>query len=202
MIRKLTDGFSLLELLVVIAIIALLLALVTPSMNSTLSGGRLAQAATLFVNQCSIGHLKAIGENRPIRLRLIRKDASSAYDRMQLVEDTSSGILLPVEKVNVMPTGTALARSVNLSSLLDASKDASLAEKAAGASDPAIPEFGTAYRYVEFSFRPRGSLDLDITKKWFATVVMLREENSTQAPANFTTVQIDPVNGGIQVFRP
>jgi hypothetical protein len=31
---------------------------------------------------------------------------------------------------------------------------------------------------------------------------MLREENATQAPANFATVQIDPVNGGIQVFRP
>jgi uncharacterized protein (TIGR02596 family) len=202
MSRKLTYGFSLLELLVVIAIIALLLALVTPAMNSTLSGGRMTQAATLFVNQCSIGHLKAIGENRPIRLRLIRKDADSAYDRMQLVANNSAGTLLPVEKVNVMPTGTALARSVNLSSLLDASKDPSLAEKAAGVSDPAIPEFGTTYRYVEFSFRPRGSLDLDITKKWFVTVVMLRDENATQAPANFATVQIDPVNGGIQVFRP
>jgi hypothetical protein len=78
-----------------------------------------------------------------------------------------------------------------------------IAESAAAPTkDPSIPGLGTSYRYVQFTFRPRGSLELNIQDNWFATVVFARHASDSSPPANFATIQIDPVNGGVQVYRP
>ena len=197
--RPLIKAFSLLELLVVMSIMVLLLTLLVPSINGVMESGRLTQAATMLSNQFSIGHLKAIGENRPITLRFIRKDAASSFDRIQLLATGTQGNLLAVDRVNTLPIGIAVAQSAALSSLLDSTLNP---EKAATSSDPSLPGLGTSYRYIQFSFRPRGSLDLDITKKWFATVVYLRNDQPSGIPANCITLQIDPVNGNFVTYQP
>lgn len=182
----------------------LLLSLAVPALNGVMEGGRLTQAATTLAGQFSIGHLKAIGENRPITLRFIRgKDDKASFDRIQLLA-TSNNTLVPVDRVATLPVGTAIAQSATLSSLFDPDPalDPSLTEKAATGSDPSVPGLGTAYKYIQFSFRPRGSLDLDITKKWFVTVVLLRADQAAGVPANYITLQLDPVNGGFVTYQP
>ena len=197
------SAFSLIELLVVIAIIGLLMTAAVPALNSVLENGRLTQAATLVVNQFTLARQKASAENKNITLRLIRKDdAYSPYDRIQLVTLDSATNATPVSRLITLPMQTAIASDTALTSLM------SLTESSANtnsARDPSIPELGTSYFYKQCTFRPRGSLDgspLTITDKWFATVVLQRNASNTTAPANFATIQVDPINGGLQINRP
>ena len=197
--RKLNafSAFSLIELLVVIAIIGLLMTAAVPALNSVLENGRLTQAATLVVNQFTLARQKASAENKNITLRLIRKDDDSPYDRIQLVTLDSATNATPVSRLTTLPMQTAIASDTALSSLM------SLTESTANsARDPSIPELGTSYRFIQCTFRPRGSLDLNIQSNWFSTVVLQRNASTTTAPANFASIQVDPVNGGLQIYRP
>ena len=183
----------------VVAIIGLLMTAAVPALNSVLENGRLTQAATLVVNQFTLARQKASAENKNITLRLIRKDTSSPYDRIQLVTLDSATNATPVSRLITLPMQTAIASDTALTSLM------SLTETPSSANDPSLPELGTSYLYIQCTFRPRGSLDgspLTITDKWFATVVLQRNASNTTAPANFATIQVDPVNGGLQIYRP
>ena len=195
---RVRSAFSLIELLVVIAIIGLLMTAAAPALNGVLENGRLTQAATLVVNQFTLARQKASAEN--ITLRLIRKDTSSPYDRIQLVTLDSANNATPVSRLTTLPMQTAIASDTALTSLMSLTEST-----ASSAKDPSIPELGTSYLYKQCTFRPRGSLDgspLTITDKWFATVVLQRNASNTTAPANFATIQVDPVNGGLQIYRP
>ena len=194
---KTFSAFSLIELLVVVAIIGLLMTAAVPAINSVLENGRLTQAAALLVNQFTLARQRASAENKNITLRFIRKDTSSPYDRIQLVTLDSANNATPVSRLTTLPMQTAIASDTALTSLM------SLAESSATSTqDPSLPELGTSYLYKQCTFRPRGSLDLNIQSNWFATVVLQRNASNTTASANFATIQVDPVNGGLQVYRP
>ena len=194
---RVRSAFSLIELLVVIAIIGLLMTAAVPALNSVLENGRLTQAATLVVNQFTLARQKASAENKNITLRLIRKDTSSPYDRIQLVTLDSANNATPVSRLTTLPMQTAIASDTALTSLMSPTESS-----ANSARDPSLPELGTSYLYKQYTFRPRGSLDLNIQSTWFATVVLQRNASNSTAPANFATIQVDPVNGGLQIYRP
>ena len=195
---RVRSAFSLIELLVVIAIIGLLMTAAVPALNSVLENGRLTQAATLVVNQFTLARQKASAENKNITLRLIRKDDDdSPYDRIQLVTLDSANNATPVSRLTTLPMQTAIASDTALTSLMSLTEST-----ASSAKDPSLPELGTSYLYKQCTFRPRGSLDLNIQSNWFATVVLQRNASNTTAPANFATIQVDPVNGGLQIYRP
>jgi uncharacterized protein (TIGR02596 family) len=191
----------LIELLVVVAIIGLLISATVPALNSVLENGRLTQAAALVVNQFTLARQRASAENKNITLRFIRKDTSSPYDRIQLVTLDSANNATPVSRLTTLPMQTAIASDTGLSSLMSLTEST-----ASSAKDPSLPELGTSYLYKQCTFRPRGSLEtgdpLNIQKNWFATVVLQRNASNPTAPANFATIQVDPVNGGLQVYRP
>lgn len=197
---RVRSAFSLIELLVVIAIIGLLISATVPALNSVLENGRLTQAAALVVNQFTLARQRASAENKNITLRFIRKDTSSPYDRIQLVTLDSATNATPVSRLTTLPMQTAIASDTGLSSLMSLTEST-----ASSAKDPSLPELGTSYLYKQCTFRPRGSLDgdpLTMPSNCFATVVLQRNASNTTAPANFATIQVDPVNGGLQVYRP
>jgi hypothetical protein len=83
----------------------------------------------------------------------------------------------PVSRLTTLPMQTAIASNTALSSLM------SLTESTANSTkDPSIPELGTSYLYKQCTFRPRGSLDLNIQSNRFATVVLQRNASKTTAP--------------------
>jgi uncharacterized protein (TIGR02596 family) len=172
---RVRSAFSLIELLVVIAIIGLLMTAAAPTLNSVLENGRLTQAAKLLVNPFTLARQRASAENKNITLRFIRKDASSPYDHIQLVTLDSANNATPVSRLTPLPIQTAIANDPALTSLM------SLTETPSSANDPSLPELGTSYLYKQCTFRPRGSLDLNIQSKWFATVVLQRNASDTAA---------------------
>ena len=55
-------------------------------------------------------------------------------------------------------------------------------------------------RVYSFRILPDGSTDLDLSSKWYLTVI---EEKSIEVPPpNFATVQIGPLTGSIRIYRP
>lgn len=206
LLRPSCRGFSLIELLVVIALVAILSALAIPAFNNILSGGNITQAATILAGQLTIARQKAVAENRPITVRFLRQGPTAPFQRIQLVALDADGNALPVARIVNLPESTALASSVTLSTLLGVSgQDMPTTGAAVAGKDPPLPGIGTDYEYAQFSFRPRGSTDLNpqFAGRWFATVMLLRDDPSgSSIPANFATIQIDPVTGGIVVFRP
>jgi len=108
------SAFSLIELLVVVAIIGLLMTAAVPALNSVLENGRLTQAAATLVNQLTQARQRASAENKNITLRFIRKDASSPYDRIQLVSLDSANNATPVTRLTTLPIQTAIASDTTL----------------------------------------------------------------------------------------
>ena len=70
-------------------------------------------------------------------------------------------------------------------------------------TDP-LPRVGANYRYVALRFHPDGSTDLLPTAgPWFLTLHdEVQGDGLAQPPANFSTIEMDPVNGSLKFFRP
>jgi uncharacterized protein (TIGR02596 family) len=190
------QAFSLVELLVVMALIAILSALAVPAFSSIAQSGRVSQALAAALSTFSLAAQRASSEDRPVTVRLL-KGADGNYAALQLVEIMPDGTARALDRVVKLPEGVAFASSTNLSSFF------SLPERAAGAGDPPVSGLPAGYSYRQFQFRPDGRLGLSVTNAWFLTVLLSRGgSDSSTPPANFATVQVDPVNGRLSVYRP
>ena len=80
------------------------------------------------------------------------------------------------------------------------------------AADPPLPgvasgtPIGSQYQYVAFRFLPNGSTNLSPSDSWYVTHPQPegpgRQRAARTPPANFFTLQIDPVSGSMKGFRP
>ncbi len=61
---------------------------------------------------------------------------------------------------------------------------------------------GEERRYVAVRFRPDGSTDLAESSAWYLTLAKHPQPNSEELPKNFFTIQIDPVTGALDYYRP
>ena len=195
--KILARAFSLVELLVVIGIIALLSALAVPALNSVLQGGQLSQATTLSISTFSQAMQLATSDNKSVTVRLIAGSGGGKYRYLQLLGRKTDGSIRALDRLVKLPDTAQIATNPALTSFFNRPV------QTAGTGDPALPDLGTGYRFVEFQIRPNGRLGLDVEKKWFITLFAEREDPARLSPpANFVTIQIDPVNGGITFFRP
>lgn len=219
-----TGGFSLIELIVVITIIVIIAGFTVPAATSIMKGSQLTTAAQVVQDQLSVARQTAMSRNRPVEVRFYRfgdpeipgeeaaKPRSGRFRALQVFEVSEAGGATAVSKVYRMPGAIVMdgGSSSKLSSLL--SEDGGWKERDASsdAKAPELPRVKRSYQYFAFQFRPDGSTNLSPVKQgggWFVTVLSSSEpgdkkEGRDTPPANFFTLQIDPVSGTVKTFRP
>lgn len=186
-------GFSLLELLAVMAVVIVLCSLAAASISGILMGSNLTRAGNLVADQCTLARQEAVTRNRNVEVRFfyLPREASPAWRGMQVVRIEENGNQVPVGKLLVLPEGILISASETLSPLMMA-------------GDPILgtvenPTYGTL-SYRAFRFRPNGSTGGALGAGNFLTLCAATAQGSP--PANFCTVQVNPVTGKITTYRP
>ena len=199
-------AFSLIELLVVIAIIGVMSALVVPAMSSVLRGNEMNRAEQMVQQQLASARQTAIARNRRVEVRLYKFDnpddigTTQTFCALQsfLIDDT--GAATPIGRLTKLPATVLINENTANSTLLTLSDKTSWP-----APDPKIslPAVGTTYTAKAFQFRPDGSTSLSSADKWFLTLhAATAGATASTLPANFATIQIDPVSGAVRTYRP
>ena len=217
-------AFSLLELLAVILIIGIVAVFVTPAISTILRGSQISQAEQMLTDQVKLARQLALTKNRSIEVRFIRygdpeipgeqktNPASGSYRAIQILEVLDSGVILPLDKPQLLPQATVL----NAGSLSTLISDGTMTVKHANAErqvvngiesggDPALPRgIERNYDFVAFRFLRDGSTNLTQTgTAWCVTLHNMNDKpTGTNLPSNFVTLQIDPVSGAVRIFRP
>lgn len=196
------QAFSLVELLVVIAVMVILLALLAPAFQNVGRALSLTTASQSLAGSLMEARGAALTRNRSVEIRFynlppkegVGPPATRAFRAFVLDEEGTSS--QPLNRIRYLPTGIVLAEEEEFSSLLSPATLSQDTEDLPGQA---------AATYHSFRFKPDGSTNLDPSRAggWFVT---LRPESAelkaNGLPANFVTIQIDPVTGLLRQFRP
>lgn len=202
------SAFSMVELLVVIAIIALLTLLSMPAFEQMVKSSRVTMGGRAIIDELILAQQTALSRSMPVEVRFYKlpalnqppTSAPAAYRAVQAFYVENTG-LKPLGKVLYLPPGLSIVEDAAKSSLL-AESGGPLIDPTEHPGDMSLPNYGTNYRFRSFRFRTNGETDMTDAPA-FITLAMQHEKTvSGDLPANFLTLQIDPVSGRVRVFRP
>jgi len=195
-------GFTLLELITVMAIMALLVGLTIPAMISLQQSENLTSAGKIVSDQINLARQLASTNNRTIQLRLIQMPGvTSGYNAIQLWRENLTGtsvtpvpvafsrlVLLPQTVVAPYSSSAGLSELLTTSSLVTGTMQVSSAANAP---------------YIAFEISPAGVVtpSLNMTNSYL-TVIAANNASSGTVPANYVSVQIDPLTATPLVYRP
>ena len=202
--RSTCSAFSLVEMMVVILIISIIAAFAVPVVTGINRSSQLARGTQILADQLTLARQTAISRNRQVEVRFYQfadpetPGSRTSFRALQTLEVINARAVSPLDRVQTLPTSVIFDSAATLSSLFDSAK-----KPAVRGADP-LPRVGTNYQYVSLRFRPDGSTDLLPTQgPWFVTVhEEIHGDGLAKPPANFVTVEIDPINGGLKFFRP
>lgn len=202
-------AFSLLELLMVITILAVLSALIVPSVSGLSRSYQLNSSGQSLLNNLTQARQAALTRGYPVQVRIYKLpghfDSASAspsvFRAMQTFVEgdpakAGSGVTVPV---------TPLSKPVFFSSpveILDSATYSSvLSLPYTSAPQESLPGFGKNYGYVSFRFKPDGQADLPAG---FSSLTMLSKEGSSGSglPKNFRSFEIDSATGAVREYSP
>ena len=216
--RASQQGFSLVELLVVLGVVAILAGLTAPSIISSMRGSTLNQGAQKVTNELMVARQTALARNHAVEVRFYQiakagsagetagSPATGKFRAMQSFIFDDAGNATAIDKVQWLPDGIIIDAGGTLSTLFNTSLDPTMKKTwgAAGGPPISLPTVGTAYNALAFQFLPDGSTNLKlIAQQWFLTLHSLSlGDNLAALPKNFFMLQIDPLNGHVQNYRP
>jgi len=191
-------GFSLIEILLVIAILVMLAVVALPAIGPVLAGSNINRAGITATDSILRARQEAVSRNREVQVLFYNFSAPASAQGWRAVqvfrvEQSSTGrTIVPASRVTLLPEGSMISSNAALSPLLFA--DASLK----GTTN--LPSYG-ATSYAGFRFRPNGSLSSEINStNNFLTLQAASARGNP--PANYYTLQINPVTGKVTAYRP
>lgn len=191
-------GFSLLEILLVIAILVMLAVVALPAIGPVLTGSNLNRAGITATDSILRARQEAVSRNREVQVLFYNfstPTSAQGWRGLQVVrvEQSSTGrLIVPASRIVLLPEGSVISSNTALSPLLFA--DATLR----GTTN--LPAYG-ATSYAGFRFRPNGSLssEINLTNNF---LTLQAASASGNPPANYYTLQINPVTGKVTAYRP
>ena len=205
-----SSAYSLIELLVVVAIIGFLSVLATAGLNSVSRSTKLANAAQRLGDQIALARQTAIARNLPVEVRLyklpefdVTTGGASLWRGVQIFIMDGT-IAVPASRLVLFPPRVIISENAAVSPLIQNSSTGLGAEITPASN---VGAFSTDnVRYKSFTIRPNGTLAASNSipdANWFLT---LHQENDPKPdglkPANFVTVQINPVTSKVTILRP
>ncbi|WP_395736856.1 Verru_Chthon cassette protein D [Prosthecobacter sp.] len=196
-------AFSLVEMIVVVAIVTMLFAVAAPYTFSVIQSASLSSAGDTLMQKISQAQQRASSENRPIGLDFFyyNQDEIKACHAIQLVSyDAASNVATPLEPPVYWSEGRVVLLEGALSPMF--STNVQPINTGLAAQEPFKKLGATFYRVV---FYPDGSTSLKIPLRTaYLTLVGVKnyKQDLATAPANYYTVQIDPVTGRGHSYRP
>lgn len=201
------QAFSLVELLAVMAIIVIMISLAVPAFTHIAQGSTLERAGNLVVGQLDLARQTALASSRKVEVRFYKHitpgaPGTEAWRAIQLFDVANSGVKKPMGNAIAFPDPVVIGEQPTLSTLMNLPADYELA--AADRTANPLPSIGTSYTGIAFRFSPSGSVDLpDVTANYYMTLFSENTPATASAPpANYFTIQLDPVNGRARNYRP
>ena len=192
-------GFSLFELLLVVTLILVLLAMAGASIFSLGSALSLTEAGDLVGDALVEARQLAVSTGNAVEVRIY--DLSTADDDLmaaavQIAQQRNDGNYLANNPI-LLPEGVGISREGRYTSFFESGGQTKMLLR--GKAGMLLPGDQDA-EFVGFRFLPNGSANLT-DDKWFLTLHRT-DELGVEVPKNFFTIQIDPLLGQIQIFRP
>lgn len=202
-LRSARPGFTLIESLSVVLILGMIVALAAPSMLGAIRASRLTSAGELISGKIIEAQGLAVTFSSDVELRFYKAPAVSSGDGrsgqylqlLQWVEnepDVLEEDIASLEKIGsqvLVPEGVLISNDPGWSSLWTLEPQTET-----------TPEGDQ--EYVAIRFRPDGSTDLPETGGWHLTLLDAQDSLRQELPANFYTLQIDPVTAKLEIYRP
>ncbi len=215
-------AFSLVEMLIVMTVLGILFAVAAPNLFTLMQASSLSSEGSLVRNKLTQAQQLALSSNSDVEVRFFKMaDPSSAeieeeYRAFQLYQFNERGRLEPVSKFYRIKPPVVVSEEystlLNPSGNMDAEgQDYGFISPNKGRSNVPVGNQEMDAEYVAFRFRPDGSTDLpgrsgtsdsyEGGDTWYLT--LLQGINADSAlPPNYYTIQLDPFNGRVGVFRP
>jgi uncharacterized protein (TIGR02596 family) len=202
-------AFSLVEILVVISIVVIIAGLVAPAFSTMLRSSQLTRSADAITAHLSSARQNALAANRTMEVRFYSLADPSivantkAVRGIQVFRIEDNGNANPDGGVQWLTGAMLMDAGPTLSPLLASARSKSWTDTSPVDPKTSLPGAGTDYDAFYFRFRPDGSTDLNPQEQWFVTLHAESDgDNRSTLPANFATIQVDPVNGSLKLYRP
>jgi uncharacterized protein (TIGR02596 family) len=195
--RRSPRGFSLLELVLAMVVGLVVLFLGMAGYARLVDSAAIDAGGQMVNDLLTEARQDAVSQNTAVEVRLYDTTPApgqpTAYGSLQLRWMRSDGTTPPASPLLVLPQAAVIDATPSHSSLVTLNAETPTA-------DPTDPRIDALTR--SFHFLPDGSTDLAASGKWLLTLRALAQSNPARFPANWACVEIDPVTGRAQLYRP
>jgi len=201
-------GFSLVELLVVIAVISILATLSIGGLNNVARSSKLANAAQRVGDQIALARQLAVSRNLPVEVRFYKLpdfDATTGgptlWRGMQLFMSDGTATNAASRPV-FFPQRVIISSNSAISPLLVTAMGAEITPT------NNVGAYSTSnVQYKSFTIRPNGMLATSNSLVDANNFLTLHQQNDPMGtdgvkPANFITVQVNPITSKVTIQRP
>lgn len=217
-----SSGFSLIEMLIVMSVLGILFAVAAPNLFTLMQATSLSSEGSLVRNKLTHAQQLALSSNSDVEVRFFKMadpgaaELTEEYRGFQFYQFDERGRLEPVSKFFRIKPPVVI--SEQFSTLLnpggnvdaDGQRHGFLSPNK-GNSEVPLGDRLVKADYMAFRFRPDGSTDLPGRSgtadayqggdTWYLTLLQGTNAGGN-LPPNYYSVQLDPFNGRVGVFRP